>query len=89
MKIVQGYTLREIAGEKMILMKGSANLDLTKVVMLNSSAELLWNTFQNQDFLKSEAADLLVSNYDIDQVQAVADAEAWISSMMKAGLIEP
>jgi hypothetical protein len=89
MKIIPGYTLREIAGEKMILMKGSANLDLTKVVMLNSSAELLWNTFQNRDFLKSEAADLLVTNYGIDQVQAVADAEAWISSMMKAGLIEP
>ena len=89
MKIVQGYTLREIAGEKMIVMKGSTNLDLTKVVMLNSSAELLWNTFQNREFLKSEAAELLVSNYGIDPSKASADAEAWISSMMKAGLIQP
>jgi hypothetical protein len=89
MRINSGYTLREIAGEKMILMKGSANLDLTKVVMLNSSAELLWTAFQDRDFMKSEAAELLATNYGIDQVQAVADTEAWISSMLKAGLIEP
>jgi len=89
MKIIPGCNLREIAGEKMILMKGSANLDLTKVVMLNSSAELLWTTFQDRDFMKSEAADLLITNYGIDQSQAFADAEAWISAMLKAGLIEP
>ena len=89
MKIIPGYKLREIAGEKMVVMKGAANLDLTKVVMLNSSAELLWTAFQDRDFIKSEAVDLLVTNYRIDQSQAFADAEAWISAMMKAGLIEP
>ena len=44
MKIIPGYTLREIAGEKMILMKGSANLDLTKEVMLNSSFSFNFKT---------------------------------------------
>jgi len=88
MKIIPGYKLREIAGEKMIVMPASVNLDLTRVVTLNSSAELLWITFQEREFTKSEAVDLLITNYSISKSQADNDVEVWISSMLKAGLIE-
>ena len=88
MKIIPGYKLREIAGEKMIVMPASANLDLTRVVTLNSSAELLWTTFQERGFTKSEAVNLLITKYNISKSQADTDAELWITSMLKAGLIE-
>jgi hypothetical protein len=88
MKINSSYKLHEIAGEKMLVMKGVAGADLTRVVMLNSSAEMLWNTFQGKDFEQSSVVDLLIHNYSIEKSQATADADAWIASMLKAGLVE-
>lgn len=57
MKINSNYKLREIAGEKMVVIKGPIGADLTKVVMLNSSAELQWSSLQGKDFLRKEAED--------------------------------
>lgn len=88
MKINITNKLHEIAGEKMLVMKGAAGADLTRVVMLNSSAEMLWNAFQGKDFEQSTVAGLLIQKYGISTVQAAADADAWISSLRKAGLVE-
>jgi len=88
MKINSNYKLREIAGEKMVVIKGPIGVDLTKVVMLNSSAELLWSSLQGKDFLREEAEDLLIRKYGFEKSQAALDAGEWIISMVKVGLIE-
>ena len=88
MKINSSYKLHEIAGEKMLVIKGAAGADLTRVVMLNSSAEMLWNAVQGKDFEQSVVVGLLIQKYGIELLQAVADADAWIASMLKAGLVE-
>ena len=87
MKINSSYKLHEVAGEKMLVMKSAAGADLTRVVMLNSSAEMLWNTFQGIDFEQSNIVELLIQKYGIETSQAAADAKEWASSMLKAGLI--
>ena len=87
MKLKPNLTIREIAGEKMLVINGAAGVDLTKVVMLNSAAEFLWNSLQGKDFQNECAEDLLISKYGITKEQAKTDAEAWIKSMIKAGLI--
>ena len=87
MKLRPNLTIREIAGEKMLVINGAAGVDLTKVVMLNSSAEFLWNSLQGKDFQNECAEDLLISKYGITKEQAKSDAGSWIKSMIKAGLI--
>ena len=72
----------------MLVMKGVAGADLTRVVMLNSSAEMLWNTLQGKDFEQSVVVELLIQKYGIELLKANADAEEWISSLRKAGLLE-
>ena len=44
MKIKQEYKVREIAGENVVIMQGGKGADLTKIITLNESALLLWNT---------------------------------------------
>lgn len=88
MRINSGYKLHEISGEKMLVMKGAAGADLTRVVMLNSSAEMLWSAIQGKDFEQSVVVGLLIQKYGIELIQAAADANAWIASMLKAGLVE-
>ena len=87
MKLRPNLTLREIAGEKMLVINSAAGVDLTKVVMLNSAAEFLWNSLQGKDFQNEYIEELLISKYGITKDQAKIDAEAWIKSMINADLI--
>jgi len=87
MKLIPDLTLREIAGEKMLVWNSASGLDLTKVVLLNSTAEYLWNALQKREFENEEVADLLIRNFGIEKNQALTDAGNWIRSMINAGLI--
>jgi hypothetical protein len=87
MKLIPDLTLREIAGEKMLVLKGAAGVDLTKVVMLNSTAEYLWNSLPGKEFQNEDVEELLIQKYGIAKDQAKIDAGAWIQSMVDACLI--
>ena len=87
MKLLPNLKLREIAGEKMLVINGASGVDLTKVVMLNSTAEFLWNSLQGKDFQNECVEELLVGKYGITKEQAKTDADAWIKSLMDAGLV--
>ena len=88
MKLKPNYKVRDIAGEKMVVMQGEDGVDLTKVILLNNSAEWLWNSFQGKDFSLDSAAQMLEERYAIGMEQSKTDAEKWIESMVKVGLIE-
>ena len=88
MKLLPNLKLREIAGEKMLVINGASGVDLTKVVMLNSTAEFLWNSLQGKDFQNGCVEELLVGKYGITKEQAKTDADAWIKSLIDAGLVE-
>ena len=88
MRLKLNYKVREIAGEKMVVMQGKDGVDLTKVILLNNSAEWLWNSLQGKDFSLDSAAQLLEERYTIGKEQSETDAGKWIDSMVKVGLIE-
>jgi hypothetical protein len=88
MRLKTGFVMREIAGEKMILMRAGNTTDMTKAVMLNASSEFLWNSLQNMVFEVRDVAKLLSGKYSVEIELAQADAQRWILSMIDAGLIE-
>ena len=88
MKIKHGYKIRNIAGENVIVAIGKLNVNLTKVISLNPTSVWLWEKLGNEEFDAVKVSELLVSNYNDDRDMAIADAEAWISSLRKAELLE-
>jgi len=88
MKIKPNYKVRDIAGEKMVVMGGKEGVDLTKVIMLNSTGDRLWSLLQGKDFTVDDVAEMLMESYGIGKQQALKDAEFWINSLVKVGLIE-
>jgi len=88
MKLKTNYKVREIAGEKMVVMQGKDGVDLTKVILLNISAEWLWNSLQGKIFSLNSVAQLLEEKYTIGKEQSESDAQKWIDAMVKVGLIE-
>jgi len=43
MRIKKGLKIRNIAGEKVLIMQGQVGVDMTKVISFNNTAEWLWN----------------------------------------------
>lgn len=88
MRIKNGYKIRNIAGESIIVAVGTHNVNLTKVITLNPTSVWLWEELGNDEFDTAKVATLLVENYEIDLSKAKSDAEAWIESLREADLIE-
>jgi len=88
MKIKEGYTIKAIGNERVVIVQGRAGADLTKIISFNAVAEWLWNIFSGSDFTEADVADLLVKQYAIGEEQAKADARKWISQLADSQLLE-
>lgn len=74
MKIKKGFTLRTVMGQNIILAEGNNSDSFGKILSLNSSAAMLWESLKGKDFEAADAADILVARYGIDRAEALADA---------------
>ena len=88
MKINSNYKIREIAGEAIVVNQGTANVDMTRIISLNSSARLLYEALEEQDFTVEDAAMVLVQAYDVSYELALVDAEKWVDALRQCGVID-
>lgn len=89
MKIKPNYKLRDIAGETIVVNQGTTNVDMTRIISLNESVRLLYETWCGREFNSADIARTLVEAYGIDIKQAECDAWKWIESLTKCGIIVP
>lgn len=87
MKIKANYKLRKVAGETIIVNQGTTEADITRIISLNSSAQMLWENLSGKEFTVEDAAQLLVDTYGIGQEQAMNDASAWIDALKGCDVI--
>lgn len=88
MKIKQGFELRTICGEAIIVAHGIENIDFSKIISLNESAAYLWKAVEGRDFDAEELARLLTEEYEVDEATALQDAQKIMNEWQEAGLIE-
>ena len=88
MKINSNFKLREIAGETIVVNQGTANVNMTRIIALNASARLLYQTLSEQDFFIEDAARVLRETYGVNEEQALKDAETWVDALKNCGVIE-
>ena len=87
MKINQGFELREMCGERIIIATGKENIDFSKVISLNESAAWLWNEVEGKEFTPDTLAALLMEQYDVDEATALADARTLAGLWAREGLV--
>jgi hypothetical protein len=88
MKINSNYKIREVAGETIVVNQGTAGMDMTRIISLNASAKLLYESLSEKVFTLEDAAAVLVSTYGISQEQALKDAQVWVDGLQKCKVIE-
>lgn len=88
MQINPNYKLREIAGETIVVNQGTAEVNMTRIISLNASARLLYETLANKEFTLEDAARILSESYGISTEVARKDAQVWVEALQKCGIIE-
>lgn len=87
MKINQGFELREMCGEHIVIGTGVENIDFSKVISLNESAAWLWKEVEGKNFTPETLATLLAEQYEVDADVALADAKALASQWISVGIV--
>lgn len=88
MKIKDGFTLRDVCGEKVIIAEGLQNLNFSKLINLNESAAYIWTSLlEKSDFTAETVADLLCQEYEVDHTTALNDAQDLLIEWQEQGLI--
>ncbi|MFR9619745.1 MAG: PqqD family protein [Rikenellaceae bacterium] len=88
MKIIDGFKLRTISGEMVVCGEGVDQINFGALIVLNESASFLWQSVEGKEFDQARLAELLMSEYQIDEALAKSDAEAiarrWIEAKIVA-----
>lgn len=87
MKIDSKVKVRDIAGEKVVIMQGRLGADLTRIIQLNGSSQWLLEQLSEREFELADVVELLTSRYDVDEQTATADAEKWIEQLREQKMI--
>ena len=88
MKQKDGFVLRDVCGDKVIVGEGLGTVNFGKLISLNETAVWLWEkAAELGDFTPQQLADALREEYDVDETRALADVEKLIASWKESGLL--
>ena len=88
MRIKEGFELIAVCGENIVVAHGVDNIDFTKVISMNESAADIWHGVEGKEFTVEDMAKVLTDNYEVDEQQALKDANALIELWIEAGFVE-
>lgn len=87
MIINEGFELRKVCDENVIVAYGRKNIDFSKVISLNESAAFLWNAVVDKEFTCQDLADILCKEYEVDAQTALQDVAQMVASWKELGLV--
>lgn len=88
MKIKEGFILRTICGEHVVVGEGLAQVNFNKMLSLNASAAYLWNEVTGKEFTVEDLTNLLTEKYDVSAERAAEDATKVAEIWIREGVVE-
>lgn len=89
MKLKNGFVLREVCGEQVIMGEGIGALDFGRLLCLNETAAFLWKIAQEKgEFTIESLTEFLCDEYDVSKEQASADISSIVEEWKKVGVVE-
>ena len=89
MRIKNGFVLRQVCGENVIVGEGLGAIDFGKMLALNETAAWLWQqAVAMGDFTVDALAQKLCDEYEVSQTEAKVDVTAIVTEWQNAGVIE-
>lgn len=88
MKIKDGFILRSVAGNYIVISVGEDAVDFNGMITLNETGAFLWNIIAEKDVDKDELVEALLNEYDVDAETAGNDVEDFIKKLAEGKLLE-
>lgn len=86
MRIKDGFELREICGEHVILSHGMDNIDFSKIISLNETAAFLWKeAVGKEEISEEELTATLLEAYEVDEGRLVRTWRRCLPNGEKSG----
>lgn len=85
MKIKEGFLLRKVAGETVVLPVGG-ELDLNMMITLNDTGAFLWEQLQSETD-ENELVAALLAEYDVDEATARKSVAAFVKKLNENGFL--
>lgn len=88
MKIKDGFTLRQLCGEYVVIGEGLSQVNFNKILSMNESAGYLWTEVQGKDFTLEDLVALLTDRYEVSAEQAMEDVKKMVAVWQEHGVLE-
>lgn len=86
MKIKDGFMLRKVGGQNVVVALGEASRSFNGIIRLNETGRFLWEQLSSEK-TEEQLCTALLSEYDIDEVQAKTDIAAFVDKLRGADLL--
>ena len=85
MKIKDGFVLREVAGDTVVLPTGDLNINA--MITLNESAAFLWRLLQNDITEAQLVREVLAQYNDRDEAMATKAVNGFVNQLKEHGFL--
>ena len=79
MKLKEGFVLRDVAGQTIVLPSGD-DLNLNMMVTLNETGKFLWELCQ-AEFSEEDLVSALLKEYNVDEKRACSAVSAFVEKL--------
>ena len=86
MKVRDGFVLREVAGQAVVIATGEASKSFHGMVKLNGTGKVIWQGLA-EGLTEEQIAGRLTTEYEVTPEQAVADVQAFVQKMADEGFL--
>lgn len=86
MKIKDGFMLRKVGGQYVVVALGEASRSFNGIIRLNETGRLLWEELSAEK-TEQQLCEALLAEYDVTPQQAQADVAAFVQTLKKAALL--
>ena len=87
MKAREGFILRNLTGEYLLMPKGEKIKNYDSVVLMNELSAFVWGKMQNP-VTQSDLLEAVLNEYDVDEKTAREDLDGLLAELKEAGVID-
>lgn len=87
MKINEGFVLREVADQAVVIAVGEASEKFHGMINLNDTGKCIWQGIQ-EGMSEKEIVKKITDQYEVDPERAENDVKQMIQKMYEVGVIE-
>ena len=87
MKIKDGFLLRQVGGNHVVVPVGAQSVDFRCLITLNEVGAFLWQKLTT-DCTVADLVEALLGEYDVTAEIATADVERFVAALREKGLLD-